>query len=72
MIIDKNCIAPPGSVLNPCCGCHRYDQSAITIIMSYFYGHPVDKNYLPAYSFTKSESFFFEVKRYEGMNYFRD
>lgn len=68
--LDKNCIAPPGSRLSGCCGCHRFDQDAITIISSFFYGHPWGNKYLPAYSFTKGESYFFQVKRLEGMSYF--
>ena len=67
----KECIAPVGSSISGCCGCHRYDQDAITIVSSYFYGHPLDsKNYLPAYSLTTQESYFFDVKRYEGRQYF--
>lgn len=70
---DSDCIAPPGSSVAGCCGCHRYDQDAITIVDSFFYGHPKDRaNKLPAYSFTKKESYFFEVRRYEGMNYFKE
>ena len=69
--LDRDCIAPLGSSISGCCGCHRFDQDAITIISSYFYGHPADsKNYLPAYSLTTQESYFFDVKRYEGKQYF--
>lgn len=69
--LDKDCIAPPGSSISGCCGCHRYDQDAITIVSSFFYGHPKDKkNRLPAYSLTTTESYFFDVRRYEGKDYF--
>ena len=58
-------------LLGGCCGCHRYDQDAITIVNSFFFGHPIEKGkYLPAYAFTKEESFFFKVRRREGKNYF--
>jgi hypothetical protein len=47
--LDVNCIAPQGSRLDNCCGCHRYDQSAISIITTFFYGYPIDKiNHRPA------------------------
>ena len=68
--LDPSCIAPEGSSTGGCCGCHRYDQDALTIVGSFFYAHPVDVKKLPAYSFTKAESFFFQVRRYEGMDYF--
>jgi hypothetical protein len=67
----EDCIAPKGAKISGCCGCHRFDQDAITIVNSYFYGHPIDsKNSLPAYSLTTQESYFFQVKRYEGRQYF--
>ena len=69
--LEKECIAPIGSTTAGCCGCHRYDQDALTIINSYFFGHPKQsKSYLPAYSFTSYESYFFEIRRYEGKKYF--
>jgi hypothetical protein len=68
--LDVNCIAPPGSSIGGCCGCHRYDQDALTVVSSFFYAHPKDNGKLPAYSFTKGESFFFQVRRYEGRDYF--
>lgn len=69
--LDENCIAPPGSRIGGCCGCHRYDQDAITLTASFFFAHPVDTvNRLPAYSLTTYESYFFDVKRYEGRDYF--
>ena len=68
--MDPNCIAPPGASTGGCCGCHRFDQDGLTIINSFFFGHPKDKQFLPAYSFTTQESYFFEIKRYQGMKYF--
>lgn len=69
--LEKDCIAPPGSSLSVCCGCHRYDQDAITIVSSFFYAHPKDRvNRLPTYSFTTAESYFFDVRRHEGKEYF--
>lgn len=73
---DKDCIAPAGSKYDDCCGCHRYDHSAITIISTYFYGHPMsfDKGYLPAYALQESEKFFitetcyFKVKYFDAMD----
>jgi hypothetical protein len=50
--LDVDCIAPKGSSLYNCCGCHRYDQSALTIISTYFYGYPMNNNnYTPSCSF---------------------
>jgi hypothetical protein len=68
--LDVNCIAPAGSRSSACCGCHRYDQDALTIVSSFFFAHPRTYEHLPAYSFTKAESYFFEIRRYEGRAYF--
>ncbi len=63
--LEDECIAPSGMQI------HRFDQDAITIISSYFFGMPIESNkYLPAYSFTKEESYFFDIRRYEAMSYF--
>ncbi len=63
--LDESCIAPRGEHM------HRFDQDALTIICSYFVGHPKEVNgHLPAYSFTKEESYFFEIKRNHRMRYF--
>jgi hypothetical protein len=72
--LNPNCITPPGSQLYNCCGCHRYDQDALTIITSYFFVHPFnpDKNnitYSP-FGFRKNEDFFHKVNRGESMSYF--
>ena len=73
--LDADCIAPPGSQLYKCCGCHRYDQDALTIITSYFFIHPSRPvnsilNKYPAFAFYQNEQFFFKVNRGESMNYF--
>ena len=48
--LDVNCISPEGSRLAPCCGCHRYDQSALQIILNHFFLFPSDfTNFFPAY-----------------------
>lgn len=72
--LDTTCIAPVGSRLNPCCGCHRFDQSALTIITTYFYAHPKNDSILelPAYGFTKNESYFYAVKRGSRRKYFKN
>ncbi len=62
--LDEKCIAPEGARVNPCCGCHRFDQSALSTALTFFYGHPKDmQKYLPAFSFTKNESNFFSIER---------
>jgi hypothetical protein len=69
--LDNDCIAPSGHVTNSCYVGHRFDQDALTIVNTYFYGIP--KNFpenLPAYSFKTQESYFFDIRRYESMNYF--
>jgi hypothetical protein len=68
--LDVNCIAPEGSRLSGCCGCHRYDQSAITTVASFFFPLPKNDDHLPAYSFTKNESYFFNIRRNQGRSYF--
>jgi hypothetical protein len=74
--IDEMCIAPPGSRLYNCCGCHRFDQSALTTVTSYFFVHPFNSNYnvnnltYSPFGFRKGEDFFYLVKRGEKINYF--
>jgi hypothetical protein len=54
IIISKICLyySSKGSRLNDCCGCHRYDQSALTIITSFFFGYPkLVANHFSANSF---------------------
>jgi hypothetical protein len=66
--LDRECIAPRGSRLHGCCGCHRFDQDALTLAASYFFIHPFDSNC--AYSLTDQEGFFYEIRRHEEMKYF--
>ena len=68
--LDVNCMAPEGSRLMNCPGCHRYDQSALTTIVSFFYGNPKNvTKYKPPFAFLKtdSESKFFNVKRGQSL-----
>ena len=63
--LEESCIAPSGLQT------HRFDQDALTIVCSYFFGNPTEAmKFLPAYSFTKEESYFFDIRRYEAMAYF--
>ena len=69
--LDKSCIDPPGSKHSPCCGCHRYDQDALTVVSSFFYAYPKDLNLKsPAFAFTTPESRFFDIERYKEKSYF--
>ena len=68
--LDKSCIAPPGSKLWPCCGCHRYDQDAITVVNSFFYTFPRQNKALPAFALSRSEKSFYLIKRYQKKSYF--
>ena len=68
--LDKSCISPPGSKLLPCCGCHRYDQDAITVVNSFFYTFPKQYIMLPAFVLSHSEKSFYLIKRYEKKSYF--
>ena len=75
--LDAQCIAPEGSYryggpknwLYGCsetsCGCHRYDQHALSVIGSYFFGIPVDfEPAKPACVLTNAEtSTFYDVER---------
>ena len=47
--LDSNCISPEGARLAPCCGCHRFDQSALQIILSHFYLIPTAHKHFPTY-----------------------
>jgi hypothetical protein len=48
-------MALKGAVLWPCCGCHRYDQAALSVISTFFYGYPKDTSNRPACAFTNKE-----------------
>lgn len=63
--LDVNCIAPKGSRLAGCPGCHRYDQDALTIATTFFYGYPKVKgySYRPPICFIGSDRDFFSIRR---------
>lgn len=48
---------------------HWYDQSALTIIYTYFFGYPKLANFLPPYAFL-TEQINFKVKRGQKIKYF--
>ena len=80
--LDANCIAPHGAHIygniknwvQGClvCGCHRFDQDALSIVTSFFFSHPSSFRYKPAYAITSSEMFFFEIRRRNVFNYIFD
>lgn len=82
--LDRDCIAPPGSHIyggpknwiNGCsqtsCGCHRFDQDALSIVNTYFYGFPEDYNIKPAFSLTLNENYFYHLTRRTIPQYIRD
>lgn len=81
--LDKSCIAPVnshiyGNVFNwiwGCtrkCGCHRFDQDALTIVLSYFYSFPSDFNRKPAFSLSDVELNVFNVNRRTPSKYIMD
>ena len=65
--LDENCIAPKGSHIYGglknwiigchVCGCHRFDQDALTIIYTFFF------EFLPKFTLTHKEMTFYDVKR---------
>jgi hypothetical protein len=69
--LDGSCIAPPGSRLGRCCGCHRYDQDALTIISSFFFAHQRHGHYTPI-AFNGEEGYFYKVLRNTRMHYFNE
>ena len=82
--LDASCIAPDGASiygsvsewnwLGPdCskCGCHRFDQDALTVVASFFYAHPVGFKRFPAYALNGLEADF-EIKRRDVAQYISD
>lgn len=65
--LDENCIAPKGSHIHGSlmnwfrgchiCGCHRFDQDALTIIYTYFF------NFIPKFTLNQNEISFYDIKR---------
>jgi hypothetical protein len=81
--LDRNCIAPPGahiygnglSVIRGCarsCECHRFDQDALTIVNSYFYGYPLQYRHKPAFSFTERDEYFYDLIRRNVLVYIKE
>ena len=80
--LDAECIAPKfahiyGNVRNwfqgcHVCGCHRFDQDALSIVSTFFFAHPIDFNYKPAYALTSSEMNSFQVKRRDVLTFVSD
>jgi hypothetical protein len=81
--LDKSCIAPLdshiyGNMLNwvlGCklkCGCHRFDQDSLTIVLSYFYSFPRDFNRKPAFALSDVELDVFNVNRRTPFEYVLD
>ena len=77
--LDPSCISPEGSSYNGgmmtsvlgcrSCGCHRFDQSALALISTFFYGHPKHSNkFLPSFNSNRTDLFTIEKKFH--MNYF--
>jgi hypothetical protein len=83
---DEQCIAPTGSNAQgnffnyffdciSTCACHRFDQSAFSLITTYFFTY--SKNSLnnnhrlrPIFAMNKNESNLYTIEQYVGMNYF--
>lgn len=80
--LDEHCIAPKGSHIYgslsnkiygcSACGCHRFDQDALTISLSYFYGFPTNTLLRPAFALTNTESFFYKLDRRDVGTYIVD
>jgi hypothetical protein len=80
--MNEECVAPKGAhiyggltnYLYGCkaCGCHRFDQDALSISLSYFFAFPESKQRSPAFALTKQESFFYTVTRRNVLEYIKD
>lgn len=82
--LERDCIAPTGAHIyggpsnwwNGCgptsCGCHRFDQAALAIVNTYFYGYPSNFKIKPAFSLTKKEDFFYNITRRTVPEYIND
>ncbi len=51
---------------------NRFDQDALTIVNSFFYGHPIGKIYLPAYALKENERLAYKIKRRNVATYILD
>jgi hypothetical protein len=80
--MDESCIAPKGAhiyggfinYLYGCgvCGCHRFDQDALSISLSFFFGFPASHMRQPAFALTDQESFFYKINRRNVVEYIKD
>ena len=80
--MDETCIAPKfshiyGNFLNwifgcGICGCHRFDQDALTILNSFFFGITTNINQYPAYALTPEEATYFDINRRTVKKYIQD
>ena len=71
--LDESCIAPKGSHIYGglknwiygchACGCHRFDQDALSLVTTFFYGFPLDRKSFPAFALTENEMELFDVRR---------
>ncbi len=69
--LDVDCMAN-GCLLCKCCsptGCHRFDQSALTMIISYFFQYPKSKLFLPPHIVNNEPDI---VREVSGGGYYRD
>ena len=80
--LDQSCISPPGSTPE-CCrlstnwfkcgpdgfGCHRFDQSALTLALLFFYRYPSYYTFNPSFAINFWENDFYNfyelVRRYD-------
>ena len=80
--LDESCIAPKNSHIYgnarnwlfgcQVCGCHRFDQAALTIVNGFFFGVPNNIQKYPAYALTPSENAIFEIQRRTISKYIKD
>jgi hypothetical protein len=67
--LDVDCMAN-GCLRCRCCshtGCHRFDQSALTMIISFFFQYPKSQRYSPAHTISRNTSNtfreYYEIRR---------
>lgn len=83
--LDQSCIAPSGShiygtfklksIIQGCtttCECHRFDQDALAIVNTYFYGFPREFNRKPAFAFNPNDEIFYNLVRRDISKYIKD
>ncbi len=72
---DKSCIAPDGRQdKHSCndCDCHRYDQSALTTVTTYFFemSNSTQKQYVRAAHAVYTNTAYYDILRGHKMEYF--